>query len=156
MVVTDSLWAALLCGSVDFFLHVKGSDVVDILFHKRLRQLVYDCRISPDCAGGEDIALGFYVLAGGGLECHARLFPIPLHLVQFLCHGLHGFFLGGLVVEYDGVGLAFVHFAYPVGAGWQFFNLHGIILLKNGYKNNSQPEHEFRLQAVLVNGTIFL
>ncbi|WP_336533917.1 hypothetical protein, partial [Bacteroides acidifaciens] len=27
---------------------------------------------------------------------------------------------------------------------------------KNGYKNNSQPEHEFRLQAVTEDDTIFL
>ena len=65
-------------------------------------------------------------------------------------------FLGRLIVKNDGVGLSFVHFSYPVGAGWELFNLHGIILLKNGYKNNSQREREFRLRAALINGTIFV
>ena len=52
-------------------------------------------------------------------------------------------FLGRLIVKNDGVGLSFVHFSYPVGAGWVLFNLHGIILLKNGYKNNSSGAVSF-------------
>lgn len=134
MVIPCGLWAAPLCHMVDFRLNVQGCDVMDVFFHERLWELAYDCGIAADCAWGQDVPLRFYVLAGGGLECHVRLFPIPFHFAQFCSHGLHGFLLGGLVVKYDGVGLTLVHFSDPVGAGWQLFNLHVVPSLKMGIK----------------------
>lgn len=63
-----------------------------------------------------------------------------------------------LVICDNGVGLALVHLSDPVGPGRQLLDLHGIILLFPGYKNNSLRTTEFfstvRLQAAPGDDTI--
>ena len=152
MVVAYSLRAAFLSHTVDFHLYIQSRDVIDIFCQESVRYLFHDGCVAPDRTGGQNVFLGCYILFCGSPEGHA--FVLFLDFVQFGCHGLHSFFLGGLVVKGYSIHLAVVHLPYPVTSGCSFFNLHGIILLKKVYKNNSQ--RKFRLQAVPGDDTIFL